>query len=75
MPTHYTIGGCQVQFPHQAYGVQLSFMSKVIAALEGGHNALLEAPTGGCCRRRVSGALDGGVAAMTTVSTQQMMLQ
>lgn len=50
MPTHYTIGGCQVQFPHQAYGVQLSFMSKVIAALEGGHNALLEAPTGGCCR-------------------------
>lgn len=50
MPAHYTIGGCQVQFPHQAYGVQLSFMSKVIAALEGGHNALLEAPTGGCRR-------------------------
>ncbi|PSC69785.1 Fanconi anemia group J-like protein [Micractinium conductrix] len=42
----YTIGGCQVHFPHQAYGTQLSFMSKVIAALEGGHNALLEAPTG-----------------------------
>lgn len=47
MPSQYTIGGCQVHFPHQAYGVQLSFMSKVIAALEGGHNALLEAPTGG----------------------------
>ena len=45
MPS-YTIGGCQVHFPHQAYGVQLSFMNKVIAALEGGHNALLEAPTG-----------------------------
>ena len=46
MPTSYTIGGCNVHFPHQAYGVQLSFMNKVIAALEGGHNALLEAPTG-----------------------------
>jgi Fanconi anemia group J protein len=46
MPSKYTIGGCQVHFPHQAYGTQLSFMSKVIAALEGGHNALLEAPTG-----------------------------
>lgn len=43
---NYTIGGCHVHFPHQAYGVQLSFMNKVIAALEGGHNALLEAPTG-----------------------------
>lgn len=43
---NYTIGGCQVHFPHKAYGVQLSFMNKVIAALEGGHNALLEAPTG-----------------------------
>ena len=42
----YTIGGCTVHFPHQAYGVQLSCMSKVIAALEGGPNALLEAPTG-----------------------------
>jgi hypothetical protein len=37
-----------VFFPHQAYGVQLSFMSKVITALEHGDNALLEAPTGGC---------------------------
>lgn len=42
----YKIGGCDVFFPHQAYGVQLSFMSKVIQALEGGDNALLEAPTG-----------------------------
>ena len=36
-----------MHFPHQAYGVQLSFMNKVIGALENGHNALLEAPTGG----------------------------
>jgi hypothetical protein len=43
---NYKIGGCDVRFPHQAYGTQLSFMSKVIQALEGGQNALLEAPTG-----------------------------
>lgn len=43
---NYKIGGCDVKFPHQAYGTQLSFMSKVISALESGHNALLEAPTG-----------------------------
>ena len=42
----YKIGGVDVFFPHQAYGVQLSFMSKTIAALEAGQNALLEAPTG-----------------------------
>ena len=35
-----------MRFPHQAYGTQLGFMSKVIQALEGGQNALLEAPTG-----------------------------
>ncbi|KFM23029.1 Fanconi anemia group J protein-like protein [Auxenochlorella protothecoides] len=27
-PTQYKIGGCDVVFPHQAYGVQLSFMNK-----------------------------------------------
>lgn len=43
---NYTIGGCSVPFPHQAYGTQLSFMGKVISALENGQNALLEAPTG-----------------------------
>jgi Fanconi anemia group J protein len=42
----YKIGGCDVKFPHKAYGTQLSFMSKVIQALEQRHNALLEAPTG-----------------------------
>ena len=43
---NYKIGGCNVKFPHQAYGTQLSFMGKVIQALDQGHNALLEAPTG-----------------------------
>lgn len=38
--------GCDVVFPHQAYGVQLSFMNKCVQSLEGGRNALLEAPTG-----------------------------
>lgn len=42
----YKIGGCDVCFPHSAYGTQLSFMGKVISALESKHNALLEAPTG-----------------------------
>jgi hypothetical protein len=67
MPTSYTIGGCNVHFPHQAYGVQLSFMNKVIAALEGGHNALLEAPTGAlllqpwaACRLAVPAGLASG---------------
>lgn len=50
MPT-YKIAGCDVLFPHQAYGVQLAFQSKVIGALEAGNNALLEAPTGGGDRR------------------------
>lgn len=44
--SQYKLGGCDVVFPHQAYGVQLSFMSKCVQALEGGRNALLEAPTG-----------------------------
>jgi hypothetical protein len=44
--SQYKIGGCTVLFPHKAYGTQLSFMSKVITALEQGTNALLEAPTG-----------------------------
>ncbi len=42
----YKIGGCDVCFPHAAYGTQLSFMGKLISALEKKHNALLEAPTG-----------------------------
>ena len=63
---NYKIGGCDVRFPHQAYGTQLSFMSKVIQALEGGQNALLEAPTGNaernaraqCCFKSVLISLD-----------------
>jgi len=43
---NYKIGGCDVRFPHQAYGTQIAMMSKMIQALEGGKNAMLEAPTG-----------------------------
>ena len=42
----FKIGGCEVCFPHKAYGTQMSFMSKVISTLEHSENALLEAPTG-----------------------------
>lgn len=42
----YKIGGCDVCFPHKAYGTQMGFMSKVISSLENSQNALLEAPTG-----------------------------
>lgn len=42
----YPISGFDVEFPHEPYGVQFSFMSKMLAALEQGSNALLEAPTG-----------------------------
>lgn len=42
----YPIAGHVVYFPHAAYGVQLSFMSKVIQTLDSSGNALLEAPTG-----------------------------
>ncbi len=42
----YNISGCEVVFPHKAYGTQMSFMSKVISSLERSENALLEAPTG-----------------------------
>ena len=34
------------QFPHQPYGVQMSFMGKVLSTIEKRENALLEAPTG-----------------------------
>ena len=42
----YKIAGYTVQFPHQAYGVQLGFMDKVLKTLSAQQNALLEAPTG-----------------------------
>jgi Rad3-related DNA helicase len=38
--------GYDVDFPHQPYGVQLSFMSRVLQSIEHRQNALLEAPTG-----------------------------
>lgn len=43
---NYKIAAYDVEFPHKAYGVQLGFMEKVLKALDGKANALLEAPTG-----------------------------
>lgn len=43
---NYKIAAYDVEFPHKAYGVQLGFMEKVLKALDGKTNALLEAPTG-----------------------------
>jgi Fanconi anemia group J protein len=40
------IAGFDVEFPHQPYGVQYSFMAKVIQTVVNRENALLEAPTG-----------------------------
>ncbi|BDA40755.1 Regulator of telomere elongation helicase 1 [Coccomyxa sp. Obi] len=45
MPT-YTLRGIEVQFPHEAYECQVTYMEKVITALQEGKNALLESPTG-----------------------------
>ena len=42
----FKVAGHDVQFPHQPYGVQLSFMAKVLATVGQRENALLEAPTG-----------------------------
>ena len=39
------ICGYEVEFPHQPYGVQMSFMNKVLQTIEHRQNALLEAPT------------------------------
>ncbi len=44
----YKIGGLDVLFPHQPYGVQFTFMAKVVQTLnEKGTNALLEVRTSG----------------------------
>lgn len=43
---NYKIAGFDVDFPHNAYGVQLGFMDKALKALDTKANALLEAPTG-----------------------------
>ena len=45
MPT-YNIAGVPVDFPFEAYQVQLVYMEKVVMALEAVSNALLESPTG-----------------------------
>ena len=45
MPT-YTVAGVPVEFPYEAYEVQLAYMEKVVLALSRGQNALLESPTG-----------------------------
>ena len=45
MPT-YNIANVAVDFPFEAYQVQLVYMEKVVMALESGSNALLESPTG-----------------------------
>lgn len=42
----YTVADHTIRFPHQAYGVQLSFMAKLLQTLRAEQNALLEAPTG-----------------------------
>lgn len=41
-----SIGGISVEFPHEPYPCQLLYMQKVIEALSGSKNALLESPTG-----------------------------
>ncbi|QDZ22420.1 DNA repair helicase [Chloropicon primus] len=42
----YTIGSVRVDFPFEAYDCQVEYMRKVVKALEGKSNALLESPTG-----------------------------
>ncbi|XP_063703701.1 regulator of telomere elongation helicase 1 homolog [Culicoides brevitarsis] len=42
----YEINGVQVHFPFEPYEVQRNYMSKVIEALQGSTNAVLESPTG-----------------------------
>ncbi|WIA37112.1 hypothetical protein OEZ86_014079 [Tetradesmus obliquus] len=42
----YNIRGYDVDFPHEAYPCQITYMEQVLGALEQGENALLESPTG-----------------------------
>jgi len=42
----YSVRNIDVDFPHEAYAMQLAFMSHLVRALDLGENALLEAPTG-----------------------------
>jgi Rad3-related DNA helicase len=43
---NYKVAGHDVEFPHNAYGVQLLFMDRLLQCLDSRNNALLEAPTG-----------------------------
>ena len=45
MPT-LSIRGVEVEFPKDPYPCQIDYMTKVMSALQSGHNALLESPTG-----------------------------
>jgi len=40
------VGGTCVNFPFSPYDIQVDYMRKVLDCLEGGHNGLLESPTG-----------------------------
>jgi hypothetical protein len=42
----HKIGGIEVCFPNPPYGVQFSFMAKMIQTLNAGENALLEVSSG-----------------------------
>eukprot|EP00039_Didymoeca_costata_P012702 m.184272 g.184272 ORF g.184272 m.184272 type:complete len:1168 (-) comp15557_c1_seq4:1905-5408(-) len=42
----YTLRGVTVDFPYEAYNCQLAYMEKVLEALQNGHHAALESPTG-----------------------------
>ena len=42
----YNVAGVTVDFPFDAYSVQLVYMEKVVLALQRQQNALLESPTG-----------------------------
>jgi regulator of telomere elongation helicase 1 len=42
----YEMRGCEIMFPFEPYQAQLNFMEKLVQALQSGHNALLESPTG-----------------------------
>ncbi|KAK4536964.1 hypothetical protein CDCA_CDCA10G2989 [Cyanidium caldarium] len=41
-----TLRGVSVTFPHRPYACQVTYMERVIEALQGGEHALLESPTG-----------------------------
>src|SRR5512139_1596790 len=62
------LGGVDVCFPHQPYGVQKVFMSQVVRAIDHEENALLEAPTG--CGKTLS-LLCGALAWQSAAKAKQ----